>query len=215
MRKIKTWIGLAALLLAGMTTVPAQSEFNIMPLGLGTVTNQVVYTNYYSLSGVWTTNFVTNTIITPNYSPTVVSNSSSYVQWGASSSAWSGYPGWYLNNSLASGAGPTIVNGWMPIPPNVDLYQAVIVNESQALATGSLTFGYDFSDDAVYGSTNTPLTVAVTLTAGLTNEYFSTIDRTNFQKARYFRWDSLVTPGTVGVTIVSNKFDWRGAKITF
>jgi hypothetical protein len=209
---MRYFIGVAAVALAMVTftfNAPAQSELTILPLGLGVVTNTTYLTNYYYLSGVQTSNVVTNIVITPNYNPGYT-NVANYVQWGANLPL-AGSPGANPNNSLAYLPGLIVINGWMRVPPNVDF---TLVTAMGALNTSNVTLGFDLSDDTVTGTTNTPLQVVITPIAG-TNTYFNALNRTNFLGAAYFRWDLLTSSGTQSVGIVTNKLDYRSAKITF
>jgi hypothetical protein len=211
--KMLAVIGLAAALLAGMT-VRAQNDFRILPLGLGTITNTVIFTNQYSSSGTWATNYVTNSIITPNYSPGSA-GVTQYVQMGATLPLLAGAPGYYLNNTLAGQPNFKMANGWVRIPPNVDLTMAVMMYQTNSTTNGTATFGFDLSDDAVLGTTNTPLMQAIAVTGVGTNEYFVILNRTNFQGACYFRWDWFSASLGMDLLVVSNKFDWRGSDIQF
>jgi hypothetical protein len=210
-------IGVAALALA-MTTLnaAAQSFFNIRPLGLGTVTNTVYYTNTYYVAGVSTTTYVTNNIITPNFNP-ASSNQTVYYAFGANVPLPGGAPGYGPNNLLSVDPNRTpMVNGWQKIPENVDLTMAVVMCQPlTTMVTSNATFGFDLSDDAVLGSTNLPVQVPVLVNTAGTNEYFIIINRTNFLGACYYRWDSLATTVGLGVYVLTNKFEWRSGNIKF
>lgn len=190
----------------GTSSAQAQTKLNQIPLGLGTTTNTTYTTNVYTWDGALATNYTTNVVITPTYAntnyPSGATGKTNIVNWGATITS---------PNPSASGANQwTLQNGWLLTPPNVQIWQDVIIGQVGTTTNGTCWFGYDLSSDAGVGTSNTPVRVPVTLTTAGTNEYFVLLGNTQTNlMGQYVRWDYFSTDFGTAVSVLTNKLIWR------
>lgn len=197
-------IAMLVLLLA--PPAKAQTKFTMLPLGFGTVTNTTYITNIYTWSGALTTNYVTNVVVSPNFNPTnfptTATGKTNILNWGATV----GSP-----NPNASGAQSwSLVNGWLLLPPNAQIWQDTIISMAGATTNGQVYYGYDFSADAGYGTTNTPVRTLVNPVPSGTNEYITLLGNTSTNlTGEYIRWDYFSTDPAQACTVVTNRLFYR------
>ena len=184
----------------------AQSRLNVIPIGIGTVTNTTYTTNVFSWSGALTTNYTTNVVIYPVYSPTnyaaAATGLTNLVSWGASIAS---------PNPNASGAANwTLINGWLYIPPNVQIWQDAVLAQKTSTTNGTAWFGYDLSEDSTTGTAYQPVRVPVTLSGGSTNEYITLLGNSNTNLlGQYLRWDYLSSDFGTALIVVTNRLIFR------